>query len=187
MALAEELVALSRDRDDARGKLDGLVMRAGTRLEIGDMEGFDSEIVELERVASRLQWFAPRWWAGNFRITQANLAGRFEDAEVMADEQFQRGVEDANAFNAYAAQLFATRREIGRHGDLEPLIAEGFRANPRLISFRAALIVTWANSAADDEARRELDSMAWTISRCCRMTCRSHPAFRFLSEAAAML
>jgi hypothetical protein len=160
LRLAEELVVLSQDRDDSRGKLDGLVMRGGTRLEVGDMAGFAADALELERVANRLQWWAPRWWAGNFRITEAALAGRFEDANALAEEQFKRSAEDANAFNAYAAQSFAIRRETGTVEEIEPLMASGVAADASLVAFRAALALSWVDLDRPDDATAALDALA---------------------------
>ena len=160
MAIAEELVGLSQDRDDSRAKLDGHVMRATTRLELGDIAGFEADTDELERLSSRLQWWAPDFWAGNFRITRQTVAGHFVEAETMADEQYKRGAQDVNAFNAFAAQLFAVRREVGKLEDIEPLIVGGVEANRDLISFRAGLALTWTELGRPDDALGEINALA---------------------------
>ncbi|HZN13504.1 MAG TPA: AAA family ATPase [Acidimicrobiales bacterium] len=160
LRLAEELVVLSEDRDDHRGRLDGHVVRATTRLEQGDLPGFIADTAALELLAERLHWWAADWWADNFRVTEATLLGQFEEAEVRAEAQFKKGAQDVNAFNAYSAQIFTVRREMGRLDDIEPVMAEAVAANPSLIAFRCALALTWTDLGRDDDAATELDALA---------------------------
>jgi hypothetical protein len=160
LALAEELVALSRDREDSRGKLDGHVIRAPTRLERGDLAGFIADTIELEGLAERLHWWAADWWADNFRVTEANLLGEFEEAEARAEAQFKKGAQDVNAFNAYSAQIFSARREMGRLDELAPVMAEAVVGNPGLIAFRCALALTWTDLDRMDAAADELEALA---------------------------
>jgi hypothetical protein len=187
LELAEELVQLSQDRDDSRAKLDGLVMRGGTRLELGDIAGFRADAAELERVAARLQWWAPRWWAGNFRITEAVIEGHLDQAEAMAEEQYRRGAEDANALNAYAAQLFAIRRELGRVADLVPLMAASVAADPSLVAFRAALTLSGVDLDDLDDAAAHLDALAIDGFAALPRDVSLTSCLAMLSEAAAML
>ncbi|MBA3653096.1 MAG: AAA family ATPase [Actinobacteria bacterium] len=160
LALAEELVALSGGRDDSRGRLDGLVMRATTRLELGDVAGFEADTAELEELGRQFHWWAADFWAGNFRIMADVLHGRFAEGEAKAEEQFKRGAQDVNAFNAYAAQLFAARRELGALAEIEPLIAGGVADDQALIAFRSALALTWVDLGRPADAARELDALA---------------------------
>jgi class 3 adenylate cyclase len=160
LALAEELVALSQGRRDAKAELDALTTRGSARLEAGDIEGFDADTAALSALGERLHWWAAHFWAGNFSITRALLSGDFAYAERTAEEQFALGAQDANAFNAYATQLFAARRQTGRLAEMEPLISDAVGANPNLIAFRAGLALTRVEMGKADAARAEVDALA---------------------------
>ncbi len=160
LALAEELVRRSAERDDPRGKLDALVTRASARLETGDVAGFEADTTALEELGAQLHWWAAHFWAGNFRITNAVLRGNFAEADVASDEQFKLGAQDVNAFNAYASQLFAVRRQLGRLDEIEPLIADAVADNPKLVAFRAALAAAAIDDGRRDEGRRLVLALA---------------------------
>jgi class 3 adenylate cyclase len=160
LARCEELVALSRGRDDSRGKLDGLVVRAVTRLEVGDVAGFDADTTELERLGERLHWWAADFWSGNLRITHAVLEGRLAEAYENIEGQFKRGAQDLNAINAYAAQLFAVRREMGTLDEIEPMLAATVAGGEGPLAFRAALALAWVDQGRSKDAAAALERLA---------------------------
>jgi hypothetical protein len=160
LALANELVSLSEDRDSARGRLDGLVIRGSIRLEAADVAGFKADVAEMRRLAQRLNWWAADFWASNFEFTLRLLQGDFATLEDDAGAQFNRGTQDVNAFNVYAVQLFSVRRELGQLADIEPLMAATVAQTPDLVAFRAALAATRAELGDVDAAAAELDALA---------------------------
>jgi tetratricopeptide (TPR) repeat protein len=159
-ALADELVGLTKDRDDARGVLDGRVVRAALRLELGDLAGFEEDIAELERLGERMHWWAAVYWGGVFRLVLMVMAGRFDEADAAATAQLEPSSQDVNALNAFAAQLYSIRREQGRLGEITEIMEGAVAESPGLIAFRAGLAQAHAESGRVDEARRELWALA---------------------------
>jgi tetratricopeptide (TPR) repeat protein len=159
-ALAEEHVDLGERLDDSQVRLLGLVMRATTRLEVGDVAGFAEHVAVLGRMAEDQHFWAARFWADTFRVTQALIDGRFDEAEAIAGEVLATGTGDTNAVNAYAAELLLVRREQGRLAEIRPLIVDAVAQYPGLLAFRSGLALADADAGDHDEARRHLDVLA---------------------------
>jgi class 3 adenylate cyclase/tetratricopeptide (TPR) repeat protein len=160
LALSDELVHMTEMRDSARGRLDGLVVRATTRLEAGDAKGFEADTQEMRRLASTLNWWAADFWASTFETTMRMLHGEFDGLEAAAGDQYARGSQDINAFNVYAVQLFWLRRELGGLEDLEPLMTATVAQSPELVAFKAALALAHVESGRTEEAAATLDELA---------------------------
>jgi len=133
------------------------VDRGRCRLTLGDADGFDADVEELDRVGRDLggQY---RSWADMHRTVRALLDGRFDDAERLA--QMQAELPHPDALNVYAGHVLVMRRDQGRLEEILPLVEQAVVENPGLAAFRAALALTHAEIGDAEVARRHLDALA---------------------------
>jgi hypothetical protein len=105
-------------------------------------------------LAGRLGEPTARWLA---RYDEANLAilrGRLSEAERLAAEALDSGVESSqpDAFPFYAYQLTSIRYDQGRLADLQPMIAEAAAANPGIGVFRSLLALSYVEAELPSQA-----------------------------------
>ena len=160
LALGEELMALADRTDAPDARLDSLILRSATHLEIADLSALEHDVEAFEALADRLHWWAARFFSLQFRGTLACMHGRFEEARRASDEMVETGAHDTNAVNAYAAQVFTLAREQGTLADLLPLVEDTVERNPQLVAFRAALAAAHAELGHRDEAAAHVDGLA---------------------------
>src|SRR5438270_3708492 len=78
VAVAEEILDLSRRSGDRVSAFFGRVDRIIDRLEVGDVAGADSDIEQCARLADELRANLPRWYTGAWAVMRALLDGRLE-------------------------------------------------------------------------------------------------------------
>ncbi|MGI8806489.1 MAG: BTAD domain-containing putative transcriptional regulator [Acidimicrobiales bacterium] len=160
LALVDELVTMAEGEKDPRMEARGLRVRALTRLELGDLSGFDIDRERLHALAIDLRnWM---YLADTIRWSglRALLAGRFDDLDGIIAEMLARGGQDTNTLNGAACQTFFLRRDQGRLADALPLVEEGVRRAPGLVAFRALAMLAAADQGDEAGARRVLESLA---------------------------
>ena len=88
------------------------------------------------------------------RAARALNEGRFEEAEVLADEALRVFTETGHrsAFAFYAAVLIGIRRDQGRLAELVPLLAQTVQDNPNLPGAQAAS--AWCTPTSTSPRRR---------------------------------
>ena len=99
-----------------------------------------------------------RWLIGTCETFDAMMEGRLSDAEVLAAEALDFGLQIGapDAFAMYAAQLFVLGTFAGRHGELLPLVEQAARENPSVLPFKLAYGIICAAVQRDDIARQIL-------------------------------
>ena len=133
-------------------------------------QGADIQIAAASKLAEALQRPIWRWWTSLLRCTRAQLAGRFDEAEQLADEALEIGRhgQAENAVNAYWQAMFNIRREQGRLAEVEPSVRRFIDLYPMLTAWRAALALLLIELGRVDEAREEFDGAGGTTT--CRAT-----------------
>jgi DNA-binding SARP family transcriptional activator/tetratricopeptide (TPR) repeat protein len=85
-AVADEMIALAIARDRPEAELQGRNWRCVDLWEAGDLEGFEAEAAEHERLADELRLPGFRWYAPIWRAAVAALQGRRDEAARLAQE-----------------------------------------------------------------------------------------------------
>ena len=119
LALASEIVELTRQSVDVTLELTGHVWRLADLLETGDGQGTDREIDSYEALAGRVGYPHFVAYALMFRGIQAMLRGQFADAETFAQRSLALGdkVGDVNVRLSHYVQMAALRALQGRAQD----------------------------------------------------------------------
>src|SRR3954447_21702780 len=131
-------------------------------MELGDVEGVDIQIAAASKLAEALHRPIWLWWTSLFRGARAQLGGRFDEAERLAQETLaigQRGQAE-NALHYYAQSMFNIRREQGRLAEVEGAVRGVIELYPAIPAWRAALALMLVELARPDEARAEFEQVA---------------------------
>jgi tetratricopeptide (TPR) repeat protein len=96
-----------------------------------------------------------RWIIGLAETFEAMMAGRLSDAEALAAEALDFGLQIGapDAFAIYAGQFFVLRTFAGRHGELFPLVEQAARENPTVLPFKLAYGIICVAVGHADAAR----------------------------------
>ena len=146
-------------------------------MELGDIDGVDIQIAAASKLAEALHRPIWLWWTSLFRGARAQLDGRFDEAERLAQETLaigQRGQAE-NALHYYAQAMYYIRREQGRLAEVEGAVRGFIELYPAIPAWRSALWrCCWSSSGA---RRRRARS-----SRRPRAAVRGVPARRQLAD-----
>jgi AAA ATPase domain len=159
-ALAAETLRLARETGDREMELDGHAVRAACSLEWGDARAVQVEIAAHARLAEELPMAVHRWAATTMRVLQALLHGSFEEAERLADEALSLQPGRPNVMFTHLVQVALLRWDQGRLGELRDVLQGVVDQFPRAAFARAWLSLADAEAGDDDDARRELRSLA---------------------------
>jgi len=162
LAVAAELRRVAEKTGDPELELEGAGWTVVDLLELGDVKGADIQIAAASKLAEALQRPIWLWWTSLLRCTRAQLAGRFDEAERLAEETLEIGRhgQAENAFNYYTMAMFNIRREQGRLGEVEPAVRRFIEMYPALVAWRAALAMLLLELGRREEAREEFEALA---------------------------
>jgi hypothetical protein len=159
-AIAEELVSMAEQLGNRRALVRGLRLRALSRLELGDADGFDADLGLLEREASQQRDWVSLSETARWRAMRALLEGRFEDVEKFSAEMLGHAGSDPNAQNANLCHLFFLERDRGRPSEALRLAQTGQERNPGLVAFQALLALGLVDAGRHSDARSIFDALA---------------------------
>ena len=99
-----------------------------------------------------------RWIILLSETFEATMAGRLSDAETLATEALDLGLQIAapDAFAMYAAEFFTLATFAGRHGELFPLVEQAVAENPGVLPFRLAYGIICVEVGRADAAQEIL-------------------------------
>ena len=125
-------------------------------LERGDRDEYDRRLEMTVEFGNRVGQPQVLWVTGLLASEHAYLDGDLERAEHIAASALDIGSSSGqpDAFDLYAAQLFAIRQAQGRLDEMVTLVEETAAANPSLPVYRAALAAAYCALGRDDDARR---------------------------------
>src|SRR5204863_304454 len=114
--------------------------RGVTVVQAGDVAGADRCLETLRALTDRLGQPRLRFVLGTQEAWRAQLGGRLEEAERLADAASARGMEagEPDALSLYAAQIGSTRWQQGRLHERGDLLAPTVDAAPRVAGCCAA-------------------------------------------------
>ena len=162
LEVAAELRRVAEQTGDPELELEGAGWTVVDLLELGDVAGAEVQIAAASKLAEALQRPLWLWWTLLLRCTRAQMAGRFDVAERLADEALEMGRhgQAENAVNAYAQAMFNIRREQGRLAEVEPSVRRFVELYPALVAWRAGLALLLVEVGREAEARAEFEALA---------------------------
>ncbi len=162
LEVAAELRRVAEATGDPELELQGAGWTIIDLMELGDIDGVDIQIAAASKLAEALHRPIWLWWTSLFRGARAQLDGRFDDAERIAQETLaigQRGQAE-NALHYYAQAMFNIRREQGRLAEVEGAVRGFIELYPAIPAWRSALALMLVELGRPDEARAEFDEVA---------------------------
>jgi DNA-binding NarL/FixJ family response regulator len=162
LAVASEVVGLAERLGDRAMALRGRGLRRNDLLELGDLAGFDADLVAAEQTAQQLRQLHYHWQLSLARATRALLAGRFAEAEEQAAQGLAIGrrAGDQAVEVYYPGVLGPLRFMQGRFGETVELFQDLTARYPALAPPRAALAAALAEVGLTDQARTEVERLA---------------------------
>jgi tetratricopeptide (TPR) repeat protein len=162
LEVAAELRRVAEQTGDPELELEGAGWTVVDLLELGDVQGADIQIAAASKLAEALQRPIWLWWTALLRCTRAQLSGRFDEAERLAEEALEVGRhgQAENAVSAYWQAMYNIRREQGRLAEVEPSVRNFIELYPALKAWRAALALLLIELGRVDEARAEFEALA---------------------------
>ena len=141
LEVASELRRIAETVGDPELELEGAGWTVVDLLELGDIEGADIQIAAASRLAEALHRPLYEWWTSQFRCARAQIDGRFDEAERLAEETLaigRRGQAE-NATHVYAQSMFNVRREQGRLVEVEEGVRGMIGLYPAVPAWRCSL------------------------------------------------
>jgi tetratricopeptide (TPR) repeat protein len=187
-ALAVELCAVAEQIDDGVRLAHGHLHRVITHLMQGNLDGVDSSLAALEKIADQI---GDPFLQFEVRAGQAALAlvqGRLAEAEQLAEQAFALGesVKSEIAIPVYQLQRYTLADFRGSVEKLEPALEEIVKAHPARVVFRCALIHLRAR-CRHEQASEELAGLAADDFAAVPFDQEWLLATSYLAESAALL
>ncbi|MEE9285802.1 MAG: tetratricopeptide repeat protein, partial [Dehalococcoidia bacterium] len=162
LAIATEIVRLADEAGDKERAHQGHHWRFLVLMGLGDIPAADLEIEAQVRLAEELRQPSQLWYTAVVRAMRDLLAGRFEEAEQLAQEGLAIGqrTEPQTAMAAFTVQMFALRKEQGRLGEMEAAQKALAPQYPKMPFVRTMLALIYTQLGREAEARDEFERLA---------------------------
>ena len=151
-----ELAEGSGDRDLA---VRARASRIANLLELGDIQALETEIARHDREIHQLRQLQYRWHVPLQRASQAVIAGRFAEAEQLAEEGLAVGqrAHHQGVSLFHLGFVIAIRFGQGRFPETLNLLLETDQHYPSLAVWRCGVAYALVESARENEARVEFE------------------------------
>jgi predicted ATPase/DNA-binding NarL/FixJ family response regulator len=162
LAVATEVVALAEQIGDRAMALRGRGLRRSDLLELGDVAGFDADLAAAEQAARELRQLHYDWQLPMARACRAVLAGRFAEAEELADQALaigRRAGDQAVELYYHAGTIGTLRFLQGRAAETIELFQDLAARLPAVTLLRAVLAAELAAAGRIDQARAEVERL----------------------------
>jgi DNA-binding CsgD family transcriptional regulator/tetratricopeptide (TPR) repeat protein len=153
--IAAELVRLADEAGDVELALQGHRWLITDLLELGDVAAARTELEACARIAEEVRQPLYLWYVSAYRALWAMFEGRFEEGEQLASQARTTGqrAQNESAELFFFALVFMCRREQGRVGELEGVIADHAGRFPAMPMVRCGLAVLYAETGREQKAR----------------------------------
>ncbi len=161
LAIAKEHVRVAAQAEDKDMLLMGRHWRIVDLLEQGSIAEVDRELETFDRLAEEVRHPTARWYGLGLRALRAFMAGRFDDAERLAQAAHSTGrrLERKDAFGIYAALMLWPLREQGRLEELEPLLHRATQRYREGLAWPSARANISCRLGRTDTARAEFERL----------------------------
>jgi eukaryotic-like serine/threonine-protein kinase len=189
LANSDELIELAERAGDRELAVRGHAYRLVALLDLGDVEGADREIDAYARLAEDLRQPQHLWHVPLIRGMRATMSGRFDEAELLAEEARRGGerAEEPLSAQFYALQLSVLRRHRGRVEEVIPSVRAVAERYPAIRAWRLALVSLLAEAGQLEEARAEFERLAAHGFDDIPLDAQWMPAMARISDACAHL
>ena len=186
---AVEIVQLAEASGYQPLALQGRQFRLADLLELGDIRGVDLEINAISWLADELQRPTHLWFVAVFRGMRAQMSGRFDEAQGLAERGLKIGerVHRETALQWYGAQMAALNRARGRLDEAAAALQIFRTQNPWVPTWHCELALTLALAGREDHARAEFGDLAASDFRDLRRDLTWLASLGLLAELCAIL
>ena len=157
-----EMLRLAEQMGDTEKVLDTIMLRIYDQLALGNIEEVKTDFEAFTWMAQETQQPFYIHHIGVMQTGLLLLAGRFEEAEKLAEEALdsakRMGVE--NADGVFGMQMFTIRREQGRLQELAPVIRYFVANHSAAATWRPGLALIYSDLELEQEARTEFEHLA---------------------------
>jgi DNA-binding SARP family transcriptional activator len=150
---ATRLLQMALEMNDRELLLTCHLFRVMELLELGDIDGVDAEFEPQLQLARELRQPNLVWITTLHRAMRATLAGRFEDAETLAQEALELGMQTEMAYPApvFGGQIAVLRTLQGRAEEIEAPVRALITGMPYVPAWRAGLAFALVEAGKLDE------------------------------------
>jgi tetratricopeptide (TPR) repeat protein len=161
LATMDEMLGLARRVDDKRLLLDILEIRYMDRMAIGERQACEF-IDEHARLADEIKDPFYLYTTASIRVCPAFLAGRFDEAERLAQAAFEIGQHHGigSAQGIFGIHMFTFRREQGRLREIAPLVQHFLREQGHAAAWQPGLALIYSDLGRKDDALAEFERLA---------------------------
>jgi class 3 adenylate cyclase/tetratricopeptide (TPR) repeat protein len=133
--------------------------RIANLLELGDMPALEAEIDRHDQETAKLRQLQYRWHIPLLRASQAAIAGRFAEAEQLAEEGLAVGRRAQHQGGAlfHLGMVIAIHFGQGRFPEVVDVLRETDRRYPSLAVWRCGVAYALVEAGRDDEALVEYE------------------------------
>jgi len=162
LAMLTEAAAIGDELGDTELRAEAMSWRVPTFVALGDLDAARREAAALLQTAEQTAQPFVLHVAAHYAAAIALSDGRLEAADAMArrSHEWSRLLTGREASGTYGIQMFGIRREQGRLAELAPVIGALARRPPGDGPWRPGLVAVLAELDMQDQARRELASIA---------------------------
>lgn len=160
--LIDEMLEIAQRLDDQHLLLELTGFRIYDILAIGDASGWDRDLNSYRGLAEKISEPFYSFNDYTMRTAQAILAGRFAEAETLAQEalEFGQNLGVENAEGVMGVQMFTIRREQGRLQEIAPLVKHFVDEHGANAAWRPGLALIYVEIGQPRKARVEFDRLA---------------------------
>ncbi len=131
-----------------------------TAVSLGDAARADAALAAMRQVLESHSEPRMRWSLGVVETFVATMAGRFEEAQRLADASVELGMSlgEPDAFSVFASQFFVIGTFAGRYAQILPVVDQVLAGGEAAMPFRLAHAIACAVSGRRDEATAVLEA-----------------------------
>jgi len=160
--LIDEILEIAEKLDDKCLLLELLAFRIYDVVALGDVKSWSSNLDSHQAIAEEVSEPFYSYNDRTMRTAQSILAGRYAEAESLAQEAQAHGQKLGveNAEGVMGVQMFTIRREQGRLQEIAPLVKHFVGEHGANAAWRPGLALIYMEIGQLDEARAEFERLA---------------------------
>jgi hypothetical protein len=153
--VAASAIRAARSAGDPRLEFGAHLAAYNVAVEVADHAVAARSLAGMRAIAHAVGEPRLRWTMGLYDTFDATMAGRLDDAEVLATANLELGMQIGmpDAFTFFAGQLFVITSDGGRADELLPVIEQAAIDNPAVLPFKLAYGIICETVGRHDVAR----------------------------------
>lgn len=162
LAYADEMLHLAQQSSNGELISSAHTRRLECQLELGNIQAVNAEVDAMIQIDTELRQPSYLYLTVSFRVLQALLAGRFQEAEHLALQarEVAPTIQALNTEGTFGLQMFTIRREQGRLREIAPVLRLILQQQTITTTWRPGLALIYSELGLVDEAREEFERLA---------------------------